>query len=123
MTRTLCTLAAGLLAGLSLPAEAQDAVTGRKVFGGSCAVCHGTTPGEKKMGPSLFGVVGRKAGSAEGFRFSRALAKDGRSWNPKRLEAFLANPRKEIPGTRMAYAGLRNAEQRKALVAYLATLK
>ncbi|MCJ1961296.1 c-type cytochrome [Novosphingobium mangrovi (ex Hu et al. 2023)] len=121
--RTSFMIAAGLLTGLSLPAEAQDAAAGRKVFTGSCAVCHGTKPGEKKMGPSLFGVVGRKAGSAEGFRFSPALAKDGRSWNPKSLDAFLANPRKEVPGTRMAYAGLRNAEQRKALVAYLATLK
>lgn len=113
----LATFAAG-----GAEAASGDVDAGHKAFA-ACAACHGTTAGARKLGPTLFGVVGRKAGTVAGFNSSPALAKSGKTWTPDQLDAFIANPRKAVPGTRMPYAGMRDAAQRKALIAYLATLK
>lgn len=88
-----------------------------------CAACHATTKGTNKLGPSLFGVVGRKAGTAAGYKPSPAMVKSGKVWTPAALDAFIAAPAKTVPGTRMPYGGMADAAKRKALVAYLATLK
>lgn len=101
----------------------QPLVAKGKTAFAACAACHGVAPGAKKLGPTLFGVVGRKAGSVPGFASSPALAKSGKTWTADQLEAFIAAPRKVVPGNRMPYPGMANPEQRKALVAYLATLK
>ena len=113
-------LAVGLL---SAPAMAADAEAGAKVFKTQCAVCHSPVAGKNMVGPSLFGVVGREAGSAPGFKYSAANKGSGVMWDEANLEKYLPNPRAFIAGTTMTYAGLKNDAQRADLIAYLATLK
>lgn len=113
---------AALATLFAVPAQAGPADVGRAAFA-SCAACHATTPGTKKLGPSLFGVVGRKAGAVSGSNPSPALSKSGKVWTSAALDAFIAAPAKTIPGVRMPYPGMADAAKRKALVAYLATLK
>jgi cytochrome c len=105
-------------------AQAADATAGEAVFKRVCSVCHNpTVEGPRKLGPTLLGVVGRKSGSIEGFRYSKANSDSGIVWTPDKLDAYIKNPREVVPGTTMAYAGLRNDEERANLIAYLATLK
>ena len=114
--------AAGAIGILGSAAAAdQPLVAKGKVAFAACAVCHATAPGVKRIGPTMFGVVGRKAGKAPGA--SPALANSGKTWTPDQLDAFIAAPRKAVPGNRMPYAGMVSAEQRRALIAYLATLR
>lgn len=119
--------AALLLAGiLVLPAPrgaaAADPATGQSVFK-TCAACHAVEPGKKKLGPSLHGVVGRKAGSVAGFNYSKAMKNAGHVWSEANLDAYLTNPRKFVPGNRMPFPGLKDAGKRADVIAYLATLK
>lgn len=119
----LFSVLAAVFPALTAPAaEPALAAKGRTAFA-PCAACHGTTADAKKLGPTLFRVVGRKAGSLPGFKASPALSGSGKTWTPAELDAFLASPRKAVPGNRMPYAGMANPEQRKAVIAYLATLK
>ncbi|MCA3260380.1 MAG: cytochrome c family protein [Telmatospirillum sp.] len=105
-------------------AQAADAAAGEGVFKRVCSVCHNpTAEGPRKLGPTLAGVVGRKSGSVEGFRYSKANAESGIVWTPDKLDPYIKNPREVVPGTAMAYAGLRNDDERANLIAYLATLK
>jgi cytochrome c len=118
--------AAVLVAATTLTpvAVAQDAAEGQKVFRRQCFICHTVDKGgPNKQGPNLFGVVGRKTGSVEGFHYSEANKKADITWTPETLDPYLANPRKVIPGTIMPFAGLPKAEDRKNLIAYLQTLK
>lgn len=74
---------------------------------------------KNKIGPSLAGVVGRKAGSISGFAYSAANKNSGDTWDEQTLDAYLTDPRKFIPGTKMVFAGLKNPEDRRALIEYL----
>lgn len=86
-----------------------------------CGACHALTPESgAKVGPSLAGVVGRKAGSAADYQYSEAMAASGITWTPEELDAFLTAPSSKVPGTKMVFAGIADAEKRKALIAYLA---
>lgn len=115
---------AGLLAAVAVatPAAAQ-AVDGKKLFTSRCGVCHWdpAKPGEQvRMGPSLTGVIGRKAGTHPKFtRYSKAMKDFGKPWSEAQLNTYLENPRKVVPGTNMAFAGLKKPEERAAVVAYL----
>jgi cytochrome c len=105
-------------------ARAQDAAEGEKVFRRQCFICHTVDQGgPNKQGPNLFGIVGRKTGSVEGFRYTSANKNADIVWTPETLDPYLVNPRKVIPGTNMAFAGLRSEADRKNLIAYLQTLK
>jgi cytochrome c len=105
------------------PAHAEgDAAAGKTVFK-KCGFCHDIRPGKVKNGPSLHGVVGRKAGTAPGYRFSPAMQKAGLTWTDANLHKYLENPRKMVRGTRMAFAGLRSQKERDDVIAYLKTLK
>jgi cytochrome c len=120
--RTLV-FAAFAAAALSLPmassVTAGDAEEGAKLFR-ACAACHSLAPGKHMTGPSLAGVWGRKAGTAEGFpRYSEALKSSGVTWNAETLDAWLADPRAFIPNNRMTFAGIRDIKARADLVAYL----
>ncbi len=99
-----------------------DVKAGEKAFS-KCAVCHDIRPGKHKIGPSLAGVFGRKAGGAAGYRFSPATNSSKVVWNEDNLDKYLENPRKLIPGTRMAFAGVRSKKERDDVIAYLKTLK
>jgi len=115
---------AALLAGSVLSsAQAQDAEAGQKVFKTQCVACHTVIPGKKLVGPSLFGVVGRAAGSETYFTYSAANKNSGLTWDEATLDRYLTSPKAVVPGTIMPYAGLKNETQRADLIAYLATLK
>lgn len=86
-----------------------------------CGACHSLTPESgAKVGPSLAGVVGRKAGSAADYQYSEAMAGSGITWTPEELDAFITSPSAKVPGTKMVFAGVADADKRKALIEYLA---
>ena len=120
--RIATTFAVMAIASLATPATAQ-AVDGKKLFASRCAVCHWdpAKPGEQvRMGPSLTGVVGRKAATHPKFtRYSKGMKTFGKPWTEATLDTYLENPRKTVPGTNMAFAGLKKPEERAAVVAYL----
>ncbi len=124
----LALLAVGI-AGAALAAggaamAAGDATAGKAVFTRTCAACHtNEANGPRRLGPTLFGVVGRKAGSVEGFRYSEANKKSGITWTPDVLDVYLKDPKAKVPGTLMAFAGLKNDTERQNVIAYLETLK
>jgi cytochrome c len=99
---------------------AADADAGSKLWR-QCSACHSTDEGKQGTGPSLHGIVGRDKGAIEGFRYSGTMASAEGAWEPENLDGFLANPRGYLAGTTMAYAGMRKAEDRANLIAYLAT--
>ena len=111
-----------LLTLFSHAAFAQDATLGKEKYQ-DCVSCHSIKPGENLLGPSLFGVYGRKAGAVEGYRYSNALKKSGITWNEDFLNRYIADPQGVIPGGRMPYSGMPDAQGRKALIAYLMTLQ
>ena len=117
-------LAALGLMGLSTASYSQDAEKGAIVFK-KCMVCH-TVEEEAtiKLGPSLRGIVGRKAATVEGYKYSDAmLAKgaEGVVWDEATLTAYLPDPRKFVPGTKMAFPGLKNPEEVADIIAFLKT--
>ncbi len=113
------------LAGLATQAAQASGNPGHgnSVFAEQCAACHSAMPNKNKIGPSLFGVVGRKAGSGENFDYSDAMKNSGVQWNEEMLEAYLVAPQKVIPGVKMFYGGLADARSREDLTAYLMTLR
>jgi cytochrome c len=102
-----------LVAGLTGDPEA-----GRRVFA-RCRSCHVLEEGVNRVGPSLYGIVGREAGSVEGFRYSEANANSGVTWTEENLFEYLENPREYIPGTIMAFPGLRDEQDRADVIAYI----
>lgn len=100
--------------------HAQDAAAGKKVFN-RCQACHTVNEGGKnKAGPNLWGIFGSTAAERPtGYKYSPALKDSGIVWDEATMSAFLENPRKAVPKTRMAFPGLKKAEQRDDVIAYL----
>ncbi len=124
--RSLPILAAVLAYGTAAPsAKAEDTQTlaGKLVFAQHCARCHDDDATRKSYGPSLVNVVGRKAGTQDGFAYSEALKKSGLVWTEEALRAWMANNDGLLPGTRMRHVGVTDAGEQSALLAYLGTLK
>lgn len=119
--------AAALAIALSGTPGAANAAEGDKVFRTKCRACHSEEKGVNKVGPSLFGVYGRKAGTAD--KFSRYVGlKDAKwEWDEKALDAYLTDPNKFVKEKGAARSGmafkLTNAGERKAVIEYLKTLK
>jgi cytochrome c2 len=88
-----------------------------------CAACHRTTAGTNAIGPSLFGVVGRKAGTEPGFNYSPAMKSAGFVWTVKKLTAYIDNPQAVVPHNRMPFFGTHNMATAATVANYLATLK
>ena len=118
----LFVLAAAMLV-FAVPTRAQDAAGGEKLFKSQCTICHSAQPGKNMVGPSLFGIAGRAAGGVAGFTYSDGNKNSGMIWDQATLDRFLAAPRATIPGTKMGYGGVKNEQQRRDLIAYLATLR
>lgn len=88
-----------------------------------CAVCHSFDEGgPNKVGPNLHGIVGQEVAAADGFRYSGALQDKGGSWDYAALDAFLADPRGWAQGTRMAFAGLKDEQERVEVISYLRSI-
>jgi cytochrome c len=119
-------LAAAALLWQALPASAEDAAAGQRVYA-QCRACHTVEKGGRNgVGPNLWGIVGSPAGKREGFRYSanmQELAQGGLVWTRENLDKYLENPKSLVPRGSMAFAGIRNPEQRANLIAYLETLK
>jgi cytochrome c len=102
--------------------SAQDVENGADVFK-RCRACHDVGDTAKnKVGPILNGIIGRKAGTIEGFKYSDANLKagsDGWVWTEEKMMEYLLNPRAAMPGNKMAFAGLKDEQDRKDLIAYL----
>jgi len=108
-----------LVTMLATPAFAQTPPNGAALFA-PCKVCHTIAPGGKNgLGPALNGVIGRKAGAVPGFNYSAGMKTWGKVWTPALLDAYLADPRKTIPGNRMAYPGMKDPAKRAALIGWI----
>ncbi len=107
---------------LATPVHAQNADDGKQVFRQTCNICHDIAPDRNRVGPSLFGVVGRNTGSVPGFPYSDANRNAHLHWDQATLDKYLANPRGVIPGTLMSFPGLKDDQKRHDVIAYLATL-
>jgi cytochrome c len=107
-----------LLVGAGAARADGDPARGEKRFE-ECATCHTVERGLNNVGPSLNGVIGRKAGEIADFRYSPAMKKSGLTWTPQTLDTFIADPQKEVPGNRMPFAGMPDAGDRADLIAYL----
>jgi cytochrome c len=104
-------------------AEASSAAAGETPAAfNQCKICHTTEPGKNLIGPSLAGVYGRKAGTQAGYPYSPAMRASGLTWDDATLDRFLEAPMKAVPGTRMTYAGLKDAAARKEIIAHLKAL-
>lgn len=101
---------------------AADAAAGQGLFR-PCAACHSVDPGVNGAGPSLFGVVDRAPGTEAGYTFSGGFAAVADAWTPENLNHFIESPKGMIATTTMSYNGMRGAQDRANLIAYLATLK
>ena len=110
---------AALLAATQATAAGGDPKAGQTVFA-QCAACHKIdTTGKSGIGPNLNKVIGRTSGTLTGFKYSPAMVAAKRTWSEAALDAYLAAPTKALPGNRMPYAGLKNAADRKNLIAYI----
>lgn len=104
---------------IAVPAFAQDAGAGEKVFA-PCKICHQIGPTAKNsVGPQLNGVIGRKAGSVPGYAYSPANRDSGITWDEATFTTYIQNPQAKIPGTKMVFPGVKDPQQIKDLIAYL----
>ncbi len=96
-----------------------DVAHGRQVFK-KCQACHSMQPGKNLLGPSLAGIVGTKAGEVPNYSFSNAMKQSGITWTPEKLDAYLQDPQKVVPGNKMPFPGLKTDSDRTDVIAFLA---
>ena len=116
MRSVMC--AAAVIAAASAAVADGDAERGAKRFE-ECVACHALEKDKESVGPSLYGVFGRKAGGGADFRYSPALKRSGITWDAANIDTFIADPQATVPGNRMPYAGIADAAARADLIAYL----
>ncbi len=108
------------LAASSGPSPAQDAAAGEQVFKRLCSPCHDVGPEAKvKLGPPLNGIDGRKAGTFDGYNYSQANKNSGITWNEQSFNSYIRAPMQVVPGTKMAFVGIKNDKDIGNLWAYL----
>ena len=96
-----------------------NAADGAKIFK-KCAACHSIAKGGgNKIGPALWGVIGRKAGGVLDYKYSKAMAAYGKPWSFEEMNGFLTKPKEWIKGTKMSFAGLKNIKERAAVILYM----
>jgi cytochrome c len=117
-------LALALTAFVAPATAAGDIEAGRTLFASRCASCHSVGPmATSGFGPQLNGIANRHAGSLTDFEYSKAMKQSGIVWDDKTLAAFIANPGKTVPGTKMRFWGIGNERKVADLIAYLHTFK
>lgn len=124
MKISACVVAIGTLLLGAAGVNAQDAAAGKTVFK-KCMACHAADSTTNKVGPHLGGLIGRKAGTVEGFNYSQAMKDAGAGglvWDEATLADYLVAPKAKVPGTKMAFAGLKKPEEITNIIAYLKTL-
>lgn len=112
-------VAVALVATQASSGEASEAPASFK----PCAVCHSTTAGANGVGPSLAGVYGKRAGTRSGYKYSDKMVQSGLTWDAASLTKFIADPKGTVPGSKMAFAGMKKPDDMIAVVNYLKTLK
>jgi cytochrome c len=118
ITATETSLESENIMGLFASTNTSD---GAKIFK-KCAACHSIAEGgANKIGPALWGVLGRKAGSLSDYKYSKAMAVHGKVWSFEEMNGFLTKPKDWIKGTKMSFAGLKNAKERAAVILYMNT--
>ena len=95
-----------------------DVAKGKRVFN-KCKTCHELTTAKNKIGPTLQGVIGRKAGTVAGFKYSSAMQGSGIVWDETKIQEYISDPKKMVPGNKMVLAPIKSAEQRADVVAYI----
>jgi cytochrome c len=118
MRKVVLSLAAAAAAWAATGARAED--LGKKSFE-LCVACHSVKAGENGVGPSLHNLIGRTAGTSEGFRYTGPMKRSGIVWDEPTLTTFLRNPQAAVPGNRMPFSGMADEAALKALVQYLQT--
>ncbi len=108
--------ATALMSGAAL--AAGDAAKGKKVYN-KCKACHSLKAGKNKIGPSLHGIIGQASASVDGFKYSKAMKGANLTWDEETLQKYLTKPKKFLPGTKMAFPGLKKEKQRDDVIAYL----
>jgi cytochrome c len=116
-----------LLSTASAPEELApqnaDVASGQQAFNNLCRTCHSTREGDNRLGPHVWGIIGRKAGSLPNYSYSSAMKGADFVWDEEKLERFIAKPDETVPGNNMKpYGGLASAESRVKLIAFLKTL-
>ena len=113
----------GFLPAMAVAQPMGDAEAGEALYD-ACASCHEVGEGARnRAGPHLNGIVGRSAGAVEGFRYSSAIGASGLVWDADMLSRYIEDPQGTMPGTRMAYRGMPDIQQRRDLIAYLVTFE
>jgi cytochrome c len=121
MRRSILILIAGAFGAISqTSALAVDIDHGKQVFE-ACAACHTERP--DAIGPSLKGVVGRKAAAVEDFRYSNPMKRANLVWDDDNLRAYITDPQAKVPGNRMPFGGLHDPKDADDVIGYLKTLK
>jgi cytochrome c len=120
----IAVMSAGVAFAGAVPAIADaDPVAGKAVFN-QCKACHQVGPEAKNgVGPTLNGIVGRKAGSLAGYNFSDANKASGLTWDEATLKEYLTDPKAKVPGTKMIFPGIKRENQLENLIAYLKQIK
>lgn len=119
-TRLGCLLVVAVALASPVLAEGPDPVRGAELFPIRCVECHAITDGsDKKIGPSLKGLIGRTSGTLEGYDYSDAMKTAGIVWSEDTLKTYLVAPRKTVPGTKMNFNGLKRPGEVEDIVAYL----
>ena len=110
--------AAAPAAAVTFASLTPNEANGANVFK-QCLACHSLKEGENKVGPSMHGLVGRPSGQVAGFNYSAANKNSGKTWDEETMFAYLEAPQKAIPGTKMAFAGLKKPQDRADVIAYI----
>lgn len=124
MNFKLTSMASALVLALMTTGAAAegDAKKGAKVYK-KCKACHDVQKEKNKVGPHLVNILGRTAGSIEGFKYSKAMAESGIVWDETTMDGFVENPKKYLKGTKMSFRGIKKEQQRKDLIAYFKSLQ
>ena len=105
------------------PSSSADVESGQLIFNNACRTCHTTNKGDNRLGPNLYKIVGRKAGSLPNYAYSSAMKGADFIWDEAKLNRFVANPNEIVPGNNMKpYGGLASTNERAKVIAFLQSL-